>query len=202
MTIAEAIVIIVLAVAWAITVRRSLTHDLAAPTGRRILVPFTGGALNQRVLDAALRVSHAEGATLVPAYLVVVPLSLPPDAPMSDEIARAMPLLEAVEHSAHRAGVPVDARIEKGRTPTHALSSIWIAEHFDRVVAPAPEGRGGGFTAKDMIWILTHAPVETIVLRPVPEVEQREPGPRWQQLGAPRALVDAVWLSWFGVGGR
>jgi hypothetical protein len=91
---------------------------------RRILVPFTGGALDGRVLAAAIRVSQAERATLVPAYLLVVPLRLPPDAPMEAEVARAMPLLEPVEYAALRAGVPVDARIEKGRTPTHALQQI------------------------------------------------------------------------------
>ena len=58
----------------------------------------------------------------MPAYLLVVPLRLPPDAPMEAEVARAMPLLEAVEHAALRAGVPVDARIEKGRTPTTRCS--------------------------------------------------------------------------------
>jgi hypothetical protein len=49
-----------------------------------------------------------------------------------------MPLLEAVEHAALRAGIPVDARIEKGRSATHALRLIWDAEEFDRVIAPAP----------------------------------------------------------------
>ncbi len=36
--------------------------------------------------------------------------------PLRDEVAVALPLLEAVEHAALRAGVPVDARIEKGRS--------------------------------------------------------------------------------------
>ena len=36
-----------------------------------------------------------------------------------------MPLLEAVEHAALRGGVPVDARIESGRTPIHALQRLW-----------------------------------------------------------------------------
>jgi hypothetical protein len=143
-----------------------------APSNRRILVPFTGGALNTRVLEAAIRVSLAEHATLVPAYLMVVPLRLPQDAPMADEVARAVPLLDAVENRATRAGVAVESRIEKGRTPVHALRQIWAAEQFDRVIAPAPEGHGEGFTPKEMTWILTHAPVETIVLRPTPE-----PGP-------------------------
>ncbi len=72
-----------------------------------------------------------------------------------------MPLLEAVELSASRAGVPVDARIEKGRSLTHALRKLWEVERFERILAPA-----SGFTPKELAWILTHAPTETIVLRP------------------------------------
>ena len=65
-----------------------------------------------------------------------------------------MPLLEAVEHAALRDGVPVDARIESGRTPIHALQRLWDAERFDRIVVPAPAGRGPGFTPKDLTWML------------------------------------------------
>lgn len=68
---------------------------------------------------------------------------------------------------------PVDARIEKGRTPTHALGRLWAVEQFDRVIAPAPttsaNGSGrGGFTPKDLTWILGNAPAETLVLKPAP----------------------------------
>ena len=55
----------------------------------------------------------------------------------------ALPLLEAVELAALRAGVPVDARIEKGRSLTHALRRLWEVESFDRIVAPA-----SGFSAE------------------------------------------------------
>ena len=96
-----------------------------------------------------------------PAYLLVVPLQYPEDSPRKEQVAVAVPLLEAVELAALRAGVPVDARIEKGRSLTHALRRLWEVERFERIVAPAP-----GFSAKDLAWILTHAPAETIVLRP------------------------------------
>jgi Universal stress protein family len=135
---------------------------------RRVLVPFTGGTLDPTVLDAAIRLAQAESATLVPAYLLLVPLRYAEDSPLRDQVAVALPLLEAVEHAALRAGVPVDARIEKGRSPTHALRRLWDEERFDRIVAPAPNGHGGGFTAKDVTWILAHAPSETIVLKPTP----------------------------------
>jgi Universal stress protein family len=143
------------------------------PGARRVLVPFTGGTLDPTVLDAAIRLARAESATLVPAYLLLVPLRYSEDSPLRDEVAVALPLLEAVEHAALRAGVPVDARIEKGRSPTHALSRLWDEERFDRIVAPAPNGRSGGFTARDVTWILAHAPSETIVLKPSPDGAQQ-----------------------------
>ena len=93
------------------------------------------------MLAAGIRIARAEEATLVPAYLIVVPLEQDEDAPMQQQVATAMPLLEAVEHAALRAGVPVDARIESGRTPVHALQRLWETEHFDRIVIPAPAGR-------------------------------------------------------------
>ena len=130
-------------------------------------MPFTGGALDPTVLDAAIRIARAEEAMLVPAYLLVVPLELRARTRRcSEQVAVAMPLLEAVEHAALRAGVPVDARIEKGRTPTHALQRLWEVERFDRIVAPAPATGREGFTAKELAWILTNAPTETLVLKP------------------------------------
>jgi hypothetical protein len=100
---------------------------------------------------------------------------------MSQEYAMAIPLLEAVEHAASRAGVPVDARVESGRTPIHALERLWNVEHFDRIVIPAPVGGEPGFTPKELLWMLTNAPSETVILRPDPALRaapHREADPR------------------------
>jgi hypothetical protein len=137
------------------------------PGSRRVLVPFTGGTLDPAVLDAAIRIARADEATLVPAYLLRVPYQLAEDSPLTDQVAVALPLLEAVELAALRGGVAVDARIEKGRTPTHALRRLWEVEGFDRIVAPADTERRGGFTMRDITWILEHSPAETLVLKPV-----------------------------------
>ena len=138
---------------------------------RRILVPFTRGNLDPVVLGAAIRIAHAEGATLVPAYLILIPMRFGLDAPMSQECAMAIPLLEAVEVAASRARVPVDARIESGRTPIHALERLWGVEHFDRIVIPAPSARAPGFSPKELLWMLMNAPSETVILRPDPNHE-------------------------------
>jgi hypothetical protein len=169
-----ALAVLVVLLAGALAYRSRPPRPIRAPrTARRILLPFTGDSLDPTVLNAAIRIARAEKAVLVPAYLLRVPLEYAEDSPLSKEVAVAMPLLEAVEHAALRCGVPVDARIEKGRTPTHALSRLWEVEQFDRVIAPAPaENRNGthhGFTPKDLAWILSHAPAETLVLKPSPD---------------------------------
>jgi hypothetical protein len=138
------------------------------PGETRILVPFTRGRLEPSVLDAAIRIARAENATLVPAYLILMPLEFPLDVPVQKDVELAMPLLEAVENSALREGVAVDARVETGRTPIHALQRLWCAERFDRIVVPAPPGREPGFTPEELLWLLTNAPSETLILRPEP----------------------------------
>lgn len=164
-----ALAVALLAVLVAMRVRKPALRRTSSST--RILVPFTRGALDPTVLAAAIRIARAEEATLVPAYLIVVPFEFGADAPMGQQVGVAMPLLEAVEHAALRAGVPVDARVESGRTPIHALQRLWAAERFDRIVVPAPVGRAPGFTPKDLAWMLTHAPSETLILRPDPVAE-------------------------------
>jgi hypothetical protein len=143
-------------------------RQASRPRTKRVLVPFTDGELEPTVLEAAIRVSQAEDATMVPAYLIVTPFEYSLDAPMHQQVDLAMPLLEAVENAAGRAGVPVDARVESGRSPTHALRRLWEVERFHRIVAPAPVRRGAGFTPKELQWILAHAPSETLILRPDP----------------------------------
>jgi hypothetical protein len=172
-----AVVLVLAAAVGVLLVRRSRSpRRLPVPKeARRILVPFSG-KLDPTVLEAAIRIARAESAVLVPAYLLIVPLEYGEDAALRDQVAVAVPLLEAVEHAALSAGVPVDARIEKGRTLTHALRRLWEIEHFDRIVAPAPTNGGRrGFTEKDLAWLLTNAPSETLVLKPAPPVEQAPP---------------------------
>ena len=161
-----AVIAVLVAALTGILLTRRPPRRLPVPDhARRILVPFEG-QLDQTVLDAAIRIARAEDAVLVPAYLLIVPLSYAEDSPQRDEVQVAMPLLEAVELAALRAGVPVDARIEKGRTLTHALKRLWEVEPFDRIVAPAPVEGSPGFTEKGLAWLLTHAPTETVVLKP------------------------------------
>ena len=135
----------------------------------QILLPFTGTEISRRAVDAALRLARAEDATLMPAYLATVSKRLPLDCSIPAEAAKAMPMLEAIEQRAAGQRVPVDSRIERGRSYRHALERLLDRETFDRVVVPATAQAGAGFSGDDLVWLLAKAPAEVLILRPGPE---------------------------------
>ena len=172
MTVVLIVVIVILVVAVAaLVVQRAVDRTrrpapLAVASSRRILFPFVAQALSRRALDAALRLAAAEGATLVPVFLARVSLDLPLDAPLPRQCSMGIPLLEAIEQRATEAGVPVDARIERGRNRRHALRQAIAQERFDRIVMAAAAQDSPGFDADDVAWLLDHAEGEIVVLRP------------------------------------
>jgi nucleotide-binding universal stress UspA family protein len=138
----------------------------ARPGAPRLLVPFSGGQLDPAVLESALRIARADGAVFVPAYLIMVPYALALDSPLRDEVEVALPVLEAVELHAQEEGVPVDARLERGRSLRDALRRLWEVESFDRILIPVSPDERTGFDERDIAWILMNAPTETLALRP------------------------------------
>jgi hypothetical protein len=134
----------------------------ATRSDQRILFPFTARALSRPALDAALRLATAERATLVPVFLASVPLQVPLDTPLPGKCNMAVPLLEAIEQRAAKYGVPIDARIERGRDRRHALRETITHEVFDRIVIAASETDSDGFHPDDVAWLLDHAPAEVI----------------------------------------
>ncbi|HEX2708160.1 MAG TPA: hypothetical protein VHM66_09160, partial [Solirubrobacterales bacterium] len=96
------------------------------------------------------------------------PKSLPLQCAIPNEATRAMPMLEAIEQRATAQGVPVDARIERGRSYRHALGRLLERETFDRVVVPASASGATGFSGDDLVWLLEKAPAEVLILRPGP----------------------------------
>jgi nucleotide-binding universal stress UspA family protein len=163
-TIALALAVLVLGGLYARDqLRRARTMSSSA---ERILFPFTGHALSQRALDAALRLALAERATVVPVFLARVPMQMPLDIALPRQCAAGMPLLETIEQRAVALGVPVDARIERGRTFRHALREAIEHEHFDRIVVAAASVRSEGFHGDDIAWLLDNAPGEVLIIRP------------------------------------
>ena len=97
-----------------------------------------------------------------------MPKALSIEAPLGSEAEGALAMLELIEQRAAKAGVAVDSRIERGRTPRHALESLMDQERFDTIALPAATSSSDGFSAADVAWALESAPGEVLVLRPGP----------------------------------
>ena len=164
-TLILAVVLVVVLIA--ITVREALFHGAKhlTPSSSRIVFPFIAQGLSQRGLDAALRIARNEDATLVPVFLARVPMHLPLDTALPRECEAGLPLLEVVEQRAHMAGVPVDSRIERGRSLRHALLELAAHEHFDTMVVAAVDATEAGFHPDDIGWLLEHVDGEIIAIR-------------------------------------
>jgi hypothetical protein len=145
---------------------RAVVRSLRTVTPGRILFPFVGDALSGDALDCALRLAAAEHATLVAVALARVPLMLPLNVALPAQGARYLSLQEAIEQRAALFAVPVDPRIERGRSVRHALRSAIAGERWDRIVIAAAHAEGRGIAAEDVRWLLDHAPGEIVVLRP------------------------------------
>lgn len=147
--------------------RRRTVRLRAAKMGeRRILFPFLGTAITNRALDAAMRLAEAENATLVPAYLASVPMHLSLEAALPRQSLVATELLEAIDQAASRRGIPVETRIERGRTVRHALSNLAEHEDYFRVVVAAETREHDGLAPEDVAWAIRYMPGEIIALRP------------------------------------
>jgi nucleotide-binding universal stress UspA family protein len=135
---------------------------------RQILLPFTGTTLSRRALEAAIRLAKVDEATLMPAFLATVPLTLSLESPLPKQSSLGMPLLEAIEQRATAEGVPTDSRVQPGRSYRHALARLLEREQFDRVIISAADNPRTGLTGRDLLWILEHANAEVLILRPAP----------------------------------
>lgn len=134
--------------------------------GGRILFPFLGSVLSEASLGQTLRLASAQDATLIPAYLAIVPKALSIAAPLGASCDGALAMLELIDQRASKAGVAVDSRIERGRTARHALEQLIAQERFDTLVIPARTSSSDGFAPADVAWVLEASPSEVLILRP------------------------------------
>jgi hypothetical protein len=140
---------------------------------RRILLPFTGQAISRRAFEAASRLSKAENATVMPAFLARVPMNLPLDTALPVQCEQGMPLLEAIEQRFSAQGIEVDSRVGRGRSYRDALRRLLEREQFDRIIISVPEDERSGLSHDDLLWLIDHVPAEIMLLRPARDDERR-----------------------------
>ena len=105
----------------------------------------------------------------MPTFLARVPRNLPMDSPLPAAATHGMPLLEAIEQHAAAEGIPVDARVARGRTYRDALNHLLDQEQFDRIIVSATDSPRRGLSSDDLQWLLNRVPAEIMILRPAPD---------------------------------
>jgi len=143
---------------------------------RRILLPFTGQAISRRSLEAAIRLAKAENATVMPAFLASVPMSLPLESALPIQCAGGMPLLEAIEQRLASQGIAVDSRVGRGRSARDALRKLLEQEQFDRIIVSADEDPRVGASYDDLRWLLERVSAEILIIWAAPEDTRRISG--------------------------
>ena len=82
-------------------------------------------------------------------------------------------MLEAIEQQATAQGIPVDARVARGRTYRDALNRLLEEEPFDRIIVSATSNGAAGLSTEDLRWLLERVPAEVLILRPAPDDTRR-----------------------------
>lgn len=137
-----------------------------ADSGETLLFPFDLSTFSKEALERSIRIARGSGATLLPAYLAVVPLRVSLDAPLPRHAERAIPILDRIELEASKAGVRVDASIESGRSLRHALSRVIETRDPDQTIIAAASGGREGFKPEDIAWFLDRVTCGVVVLKP------------------------------------
>ena len=114
--------------------------------------------------NAAIRIARAEDAMLVPRTSSSSRTSTAGRAVQQQVVGRDAAARGGRARCA-ATGVAVDARIERGRTPVHALRRLWRSEHSTACWRAAPLGHGPA-SREGAIGSSTHAPSETLILKP------------------------------------
>lgn len=70
-------------------------------------------------------------------------------------------------------GVPVDARVSRGRTYRDAFQRLLAQERFARVIVSAADKPRQGLSDDDLAWLLRNVAAELLILRPAPDDARR-----------------------------
>ncbi len=134
----------------------------------RILVGTRGGQLSQRLLNLACGLAKAQNAALTAIYVVELPMTLPLDAAVPEEMRRAEQVLAEAEEVAQQHNVEIKKQIAKARKAGRAIVDAANTAPTQLIILglgerPNFEDRIFGSTAD---FVVRHAPCDVILERP------------------------------------
>jgi APA family basic amino acid/polyamine antiporter len=135
---------------------------------RNILVPVAPGYPSDEAMDVACRLARERGARIVAMTVIHVPLELPLDAYLPDEVQEANEQLDEARAIGESYGVNVIARIVRARNSGRAIVDEATRRSAEIIVMGGPRrvrlaaGRRAIF-GDTVDFVLKHAPIRVMV---------------------------------------
>ena len=135
---------------------------------RSILVPVAPGYPSSEAMDVACRLSRERGSRIVAVTVIEVPLELPLDAYLPEQLAAANDQLDEARAIGDSYGVNVVSRIIRARNPGRAITDEAIRRGSEIIVMGGPRrirlAAGKRAIFGDTVdFVLKHAPVRVMV---------------------------------------
>jgi APA family basic amino acid/polyamine antiporter len=150
------------------TVRAPVTIVGAELEYRSIVVPVAPGYPSDEAMDVACRLARERGSRIVAMTVIEVPLDLPLDAYLPDEVREANEQLDEARAIGESYGVNVISRIVRARNSGRAIVDEAVRRGAEIIVMGGPRrirlsaGRRAIF-GDTVDFVLKHAPVRVMV---------------------------------------
>jgi len=130
---------------------------------RTILVPVVAGQESHEAVELAARLAAERAGRIVLLRVVVVPLELPLDADLTEQLDAANRLLDELRATADAYGVRVVERVVRARNAGRAIVEEAERRGAEIIVLGAPRGRHRAIFGHTVDFVLKHAPSRVMV---------------------------------------
>lgn len=135
---------------------------------KRILVPTIGESYAEHAVELACRLGKEQKAEILLLYVLEVPRTLPLNAPLPADEAKAQETLKRAQEIVYLHGLPWGIRIERAREAASGILHVAKEYDVDLIVLGTRPGavRDQGILGRTTLALLRQAPCEVIVDKP------------------------------------
>jgi APA family basic amino acid/polyamine antiporter len=130
---------------------------------RSILVPVVAGDESHEAVELAARLATERAGRIVLLRVVVVPLELPLDADLTEQLDAANRLLDELRATADAYGVRPVERVVRSRNAGRSIVEEADRRGADIIVLGAPRGRHRAIFGHTVDYVLKHAPSRVMI---------------------------------------
>jgi APA family basic amino acid/polyamine antiporter len=130
---------------------------------RSILVPVVAGHESHEAVEVAARLATERAGRIVLLRVIVVPLELPLDADLSEELEQADAVLDEARATGAPYGVRTIERIVRARNAGRAIVDEADRRGSEIIVLGAPRGRHRNIFGHTVDYVLKNAPCRVMV---------------------------------------